>query len=1118
MAIVEQQLVTSIPLSINIGGTVNVSNAETYNGTIPGPTIKLNVGDTLIVRLINKLPYATGIHWHGIELQNSADGTPLTQNGVLPAPLQVLGNGVPAGGTYLYKFIAPRPGIYWYHPHHHHSTNRVFRGLYGMIVVSDPDEETLVTNGTLPSAINTHQLVLSDITVCKTVNDVTTYVIPDPLNPDSAEWLSGATEQTIGPTPAELCVLAPLDDHGHPGSPFASGQIPNTHTMDPLPSVEGQTVLTNGVNVGGRKGKPLDPRALDPGFTKIDVQPGQGIRLQIVNTSTIRYFRLILTDASGNQINLFRVGGEGGVLNDVVLEGTQVGGFNFKYSAGEILIPTASRADVVAAIPSGVSGVLTLWTRDFERTGQGFSKIPSVPVLHLNVTGAPVVPAYNIGAGTALKSSIPGAPAVALGAATNTLLNPGGFIPSKPGSPLQNIRLTAAGVQGIDGITGNDLHDHDPYTSTPHIATSRYGRANDILQLTITNETQAHHPFHLHGFSFQPISLTPIAAGTVYNWPFVEFRDNINIPAQHVLLLRVKIEDRPLADGLTMGGHFGRWLFHCHIFFHAHHGMLSELVITDPDASGSEKPNINVGGSWAYTPSAGVATRRGKFSHPDGDPTALSASLGTVNNLGGGDWEWELDNGVAGLPDQQTYVYITATDASGRKDQAVFRLKIGGPDDGSDNGDPHIHTIDGKRYDFQGVGEFILLQDNEGIEIQTRQTPVLTANPITDPYTGIQSCVSLNTAVAARVGTHRISWQQGRREGQLQFFIDGKRAQLSTESIDLDGNLVTGFDVNGTLGLRVDYLNDAVLIVTPHFWTSHNLWYLNISISRTQANEGLMGIILKDTWLPLLPSGASVGPFPNDQNKRYKTLYKTFADAWRVTDKSSLFVYEQGQSTSTFTDKEWPAGQPPCNLKPQFNIPGAPILEGMPVDKAKDVCQLITDNGLNKDCVFDVATTGDEIFAKGYQITQEIKQKSTAVQIVATVKGQVSATVSPLTGKEPIPKGKVTFYVDNIAASQPITLDEKGRAQWKITHPEKDRCKIKAIYIPADPSVNFQSTSANLEYCKPGDDYHHDHGHTNDHNNDHGKNKGCLTVILMFFLAIPLISLLFKKNKNGNKK
>ncbi len=72
-----------------------------------------------------------------------------------------------------------------------------------------------------------------------------------------------------------------------------------------------------------------------------------------------------------------------------------------------------------------------------------------------------------------------------------------------------------------------------------------------------------------------------------------EFRDNVDIPAGDTLPFRVKVEDRPLADGDTPGGALGRWMFHCHIFFHAELGMMSELVVV-PSSSGKEKPNISV--------------------------------------------------------------------------------------------------------------------------------------------------------------------------------------------------------------------------------------------------------------------------------------------------------------------------------------------------------------------------------------------------------------------------------------------------------------------------------------------------------------------------------------------
>lgn len=1100
MALVEMTIVASIPAApLSIGGGVTVTNAETYNGTIPGPTIQLTVGDTLVVRLINNLPYPTGIHWHGIELQNSADGTPLTQNGVpgMP-PTQILGNGVPAGGTFLYKFKVPRAGIFWYHPHHHHSTNRVFRGLYGMIVVTHPNE-ALIPAGTLPSAANTHQLVLSDITVCKMagMNDAETYQDPSLLPlADRAEWLSPITVQT-GDSPADLCELSPLDDHGHPGTPFGLGEIPNTHNMNPGRTVEGQTVLTNGINVGGRLGTPTAPGALAAGATTMNVNPGQGIRFQIVNTSTLRYFRLVLTTSTGVQVPLIRVGGEGGVLDAAIQEGGVISGFDTRYFAGEILIPPASRADIVAAIPDTATGVLTMWTRDFQRTGPvnmgNWAQLPTVPVLHLNVTGAAVVPAYTLMPGTPLMSAVAGGAAVPLGGPTNVLLNPATFAPPKIGSLNQNIQLTTTpGMIGIDSVSGDPLHDHEPYATTPHITTSRWARDNDVLELTVTNTTNAHHPFHLHGFSFQPISYTPTGPGASYIFPFTEFRDNINIPAQHALLLRVHISNRELADGVTMGGAFGRWLFHCHIFFHAHHGMLSELVITDPDGTGSEKPNINVGGSWEYVPSGGLAERDGTFSHPDGDAMTLSASIGTVTDLGGGNWHWVLDTSSPALPDQTMYVYVTATDTSGRKDQAVFRLKIGGPDDGSDNGDPHIHTVDGKRYDFQGVGEFILLKDTAGLEVQARQTPVLTANPITDPYTGIQSCVSLNTAVAARVGSHRISYQPGQGRERLNFFVDGKISQLSTSGINLDGNIVSGFATDEGMALRVDYSHHAVLIVTPHFWTPHNMWYLNVSISRTIADAGLMGVIPNDTWLPLLSSGASVGPMPASVNDRYITLYKTFADSWRVTDQSSLFVYAPGTSTSTFTDKDWPAGQPPCNLKPQFVIPGAPVLPGMPIDKAESICKIVTDGGLNKDCVFDVATTGDETFAKAYLAIQQIRQRSTAVQIASTAVATVTAVVSTLIGKQPKPQGKVVFYVDDAEYGQPLVLDSSGHAKLQLQNLSPGTYTVKAVYLPADVNVNASSNSPAIKITIPKDVK----------GTEGGDNKGCLPAIIRLLVAI----------------
>ena len=1040
-----------------------MAHAETFNGAIPGPTLLLNVNDTVIVRLVNELDHPTGIHWHGIELSNSSDGTEVTQNPAagrfaMPPP-----PSAPVGGTYLYKFKVPRPGIYWYHPHHHHSTNRVFRGMYGMIVVTDPHEATLIGSGVLPGLADTKQIVLSDITVCKAPgsNDTVTY------NP-TLPWVGGAALPVQqAPTPITLCEIAPTggatDDLGNPAAASnAPGEVPSIIRTGR--TNEGQTVLTNGMNVGGRGGSPSAPGTLAAGPQPLNVQSGQGLRLQIANCATIRYFRLILTTGAGVQVPLVRVGGEGGLLDNAVVEGGVIGGFDTKYTLGEILLPAGSRADVVTAIPAGlpVGSVLTLWTQDFQRTGQGtgFSNIPTVPVMHLHVTG-PAATTYTIAAGTQLRASIAGAAVETLGAPTGVLLNPAAFASAKPGMSSQDIQITTP--PSIDGIVG--MFAGTSYTTIPHIDSSRYAEPSRILELTVTNMSIAHHPFHLHGFSIQPVSITGQAA--TFTWPYREFRDNVDIPGNSTLTFKVRLDDRQLKDGVTLGGALGRWLFHCHIFFHHHQGMISELVVTA--AGGSEKPNVDVGGSWAYTPAGGTAQRFGTYHHPDGDPVTLTASIGTVVDLGGGNWSWTLNS--TGMSSGTQYVYITATDSSGRKDQAVFRLKIGAPDDGADNGDPHVHTVDGKNYDFQGAGEFTLLRDREGMEIQVRHWPVETATPITNANTGLTSCVSVNTAVAARVGEHRIAYQLEPDRRELQFYLDGEPAQLPFEGMDFGAHRVIAFATpGGATALRVDYANQAVLTITPYFWSSYNIWLLNVSVAHTQADEGIMGPIPPDSWLPALPNGMTLGTMPASLQDRYVALYKAFANAWRVTDETSLFVYAPGTSTKTFTDEDWPAEKPSCQVKPEFRIPGAnPIATNIPLATARKICRGVRIVDLNRDCVFDVATTGDEDFAKAYLVEQDLKLHGSSVQILAdkarTRPGEplvITVTVLPLWYKGRQPTGTVTFLIDGVPADKPVRLDKQGRASFTTDRLERGDHMIRAAYGGGGRQKYRSSSSPNL--------------------------------------------------------
>jgi manganese oxidase len=77
-----------------------------YNGQSPGPTIEVVEGDRVRIFVTNKLPEATSIHWHGQRLPNGMDGV-----------VGLNQRAIPVGKTYVYEFVARRPGTFMYHPH-----------------------------------------------------------------------------------------------------------------------------------------------------------------------------------------------------------------------------------------------------------------------------------------------------------------------------------------------------------------------------------------------------------------------------------------------------------------------------------------------------------------------------------------------------------------------------------------------------------------------------------------------------------------------------------------------------------------------------------------------------------------------------------------------------------------------------------------------------------------------------------------------------------------------------------------------------------------------------------------------------------------------------------------
>ena len=286
-----------------------------------------------------------------------------------------------------------------------------------------------------------------------------------------------------------------------------------------------------------------------------------------------------------------------------------------------------------------------------------------------------------------------------------------------------------------------------------------------------------------------------------------------------------------------------------------------------------------------------------------------------------------------------------------------------------DAGDPHITTTNGVNYDFQAAGEFTVLKNSDSeFEVQARQTPVQTNfTPGPNPYTGLASCVSLNTAVAARIGGHRVSYQPLRSSAnreEMVLRIDGTQVPLTATPINLGGGIdVVRASFPGA-GLFAHSDDGTDLTVTPRYWSSQGYWYLDIDALNTPAREGVAGHIHSGDWLPRSPTGASFGPMPGPLTSRHVLLNQTFADAWRVSSSTSLFDYATGTNTGTFTDRNWPTppGQPCLTPLPPVRAP----IEVMQPQLALQVCRPVRDDQRRANCVFDVTVLGDAIFAEGY--------------------------------------------------------------------------------------------------------------------------------------------------------
>jgi FtsP/CotA-like multicopper oxidase with cupredoxin domain len=156
-------------------------DAWTYNGIVPGPQIKVDIGDTVQVILHNETPMGTDIHWHGIHTPNDQDGVaPFTQD-----PIK-------SGETFTYEFVAEDPAIGMYHAHLHSQVS-VINGMFAAFTIGDnplPLGQT-VSGVTIPEDLEPvfeEPMVLNDAGVIGLTLNGKSFPATEPLVMTEGDW------------------------------------------------------------------------------------------------------------------------------------------------------------------------------------------------------------------------------------------------------------------------------------------------------------------------------------------------------------------------------------------------------------------------------------------------------------------------------------------------------------------------------------------------------------------------------------------------------------------------------------------------------------------------------------------------------------------------------------------------------------------------------------------------------------------------------------------------------------------------------------------------------------------------------------------------------------------
>jgi CopA family copper-resistance protein len=515
-------------LAVNYTGACH---ATAVNGQVPAPLLRWREGDTVTLRVTNRLPVSSSIHWHGMIVPADMDGVPgLSFPGIAP------------GATYVYRFPVLQSGTYWYHSH---SGFQEQTGLYGPIVIEPRAGERHPTG-------RDYVVLLSDWTNTDPRHLYAT------LKRQSDYYNFG--KRTVGD------FIAEARTHGLKAA-VGDWSMWDRMRMDPtdLADVSGYayTYLMNG-------------HAPATNWTGL-FSPGQSVRLRFINGSSMSFF-----DVRIPGLDLTVVAADGQDIEPVTVD-------EFRIATAEvydvIVKPKADRAYTIFAQSMDRSGyargtlaprpgmqapvpamdpraLLTMADMGMSMAGmkgmQGMAGMPNMPGMS-GTSASPVhhVPAeYGPGADMLVKTPWSGLDDPGVGLRHNgrrvltyaDLYTLGGPIDARePGREIE-LHLTGNMQRFMWSFNGQKFSQAEPL----HF---NYG---ERLRLTLINDTMMNHPIHLHGM-----------------WSELQAPDGSFQVRKHT----IDVQPAQRLSYLVTANALGRWAYHCHLLYHMQAGMFREVIV-----------------------------------------------------------------------------------------------------------------------------------------------------------------------------------------------------------------------------------------------------------------------------------------------------------------------------------------------------------------------------------------------------------------------------------------------------------------------------------------------------------------------------------------------------------